>query len=327
LMIKKCRNRVFRVDRYKKIKIITYMSLFISNENQNLLFEMIHKTPEIQKAFSTVDEKNTWFREVIEHFFNKLPPSITREVLKQVNRDALGYMVNTLKTICLNKEQIQIQKPLQMQSLEQPMLSLEQQPQTQYKPTKREQTLEPKEYTTFFDLPKPKIIDFSEKLDDDVITNMDELIEEQKRMRERELQEYTVLNPPPSNNIDILQPQQQQQQQNIKIQIPQTQLQSQSIKISILEDLPKAIHENLPKTIHENLPNAIHENLPKTIHNKRVQFADTPSMEEKINTIEKKLDILMDMFQKMQPLEIKPTNQDTKNPDVNIIKNLLTITE
>ena len=251
------------------------MSLFISNENQNLLYEMINKAPEIQSVFSTVDEKNRWFREIIEQFFRKLPPTINRDVLKQVNRATLGYMVNNLKSLMLSEiQQPQQQQPQSQQSQQQP-----------YRPIKKEQTLEPKEYTTFFDLPKPKIIDFSEKLDDDVITNMDELIAEQKRMRERELQEYTVLNPPPSTNTDSLQSQQPIHRQ------------TQSIKINILEDLPKA-----------------------NIHEKHVQFSipslEVPSLEDKINTIEKKIDKLMDMFQKIQSHN---DSQKTPNPDVNII--------
>ena len=57
-----------------------YMSLFISTENQQLLYGMIHKTPEIN-VFSTVEEKNQWFRSIIERFSTQLPPTITRDRL------------------------------------------------------------------------------------------------------------------------------------------------------------------------------------------------------------------------------------------------------
>ena len=226
------------------------MSLFISNENQNLLYEMIHKTPEIQKRFSTLDEKNRWFREIIQHFYRQLPQSIDREMLKKVNRDTLGYMVNSLKTV--------IEQPAR--------IIIEQKPVTLLK---KEQPLEPKEYTSFFDIPKPKIIDFSEQLNDEVITNMDELIEQQKQMRERELQEYA---PPPPMPMPMAN------------SLP---------KITILEDLPK--------------------------QERHVHFSEVPSIDERMTTIENKIDALMDMF---SAFCIKKSEKP-ENQSVNKIKQLL----
>lgn len=180
------------------------MSLFISTENQQLLYGMIHKTPEIN-VFSTVEEKNVWFRSIIESFFKKMPAIMTRDNLKEVNREVLGFMLNSLRS----------------------------QPSNVPPPTrllKREQPVEAREYTAFFDLPKPKIIDFSEKIEDSVITNMDELIEQQKRLRERELQEYA----PPSlvpgtGNATVVS--------------------TENIRMKILEELPKNILP-LEKHVH-----------------------------------------------------------------------------
>lgn len=151
------------------------MTLFISQENQELLYEMIHKTPEIHSVFSSLEEKNQWFRSIIESHYVKLPPSINRESLKQINRNVLGYMVASLRTLSERQVVVPIQEPRHL--------------------LKREQVLEVKE-RDMFEVPKPKPIDFSEKIEDDVITNMDELIEEQRRMRQLELQEYAP--PPPA---------------------------------------------------------------------------------------------------------------------------------
>ena len=189
------------------------MSLFISVENQNLLYDMIHKTAEIKTVFSTIDEKNVWFRDVIRSFFNQLPPEIDRERLKQVNREALGYMVNYLKSKNTEKQPLFQEKPLTV--------------------LKREQPIEAAQYTSFYDIPKPKPIDFSEKLNDDIITNMDELIEQQKKMRERELQEYAPQ--PPLHNPSVSPP-----------------VLPEQTKLKILEDLPKtAIQE---KHVHFSAP-------------------------------------------------------------------------
>jgi hypothetical protein len=51
----------------------------------------------------------------------------------------------------------------------------------------------PMEYKSIFEVKKPEPIDFSEKIEDGVITNMDELI--QKHLRERE-QELNLVSPP-----------------------------------------------------------------------------------------------------------------------------------
>jgi len=162
------------------------MALFITKENQELLYEMINKTPNINTIFPTPNEKNAWFRAVIESYYIKLPNIISRDQLKSTNREVLGYMI----------------KMLQPQKEEIPKITK----------IKREHApdYESKEaqYKSLFETPKPQVIDFSEKIEDGVITNMDELIENHKKMREYELQEYA---PPPiegsieKNSINIMQ--------------------------------------------------------------------------------------------------------------------------
>jgi hypothetical protein len=180
------------------------MSLFISTENQQLLYGMIHKTPEIN-VFSIVEDKNQWFRSIIERFSTQLPPTITRDKLKEVNREVLAFMMNSLRSLSNQKNTTTV-PPQRL--------------------LKREQPIEPREYTTFYDLPKPKIIDFSEKIEDPVITNMEELIEQQKRMRERELQEYA---PPPL--------------------VPSTGGTQENVRMKILEELPKTVLQPVEKHV------------------------------------------------------------------------------
>ena len=225
------------------------MSLFISTENQQLLYGMIHKTPEIN-VFSIVEDKNQWFRSIIERFSTQLPPTITRDKLKEVNREVLSFMITSLRSLSNNQKG----PPQQPQRL-----------------LKREQPIEPREYTTFYDLPKPKVIDFSEKIEDPVITNMEELIEQQKRMRERELQEYA---PPPL--------------------VPSTGGTQENIRMKILEELPKTV-------LNEMEPLPLASSMRKSVE-KHVQFEEpfmTRIMEtlDRLNTrmeqIEKKVDQLI----------------------------------
>jgi hypothetical protein len=183
------------------------MSLFIAKENQQLLYEMIHKTPEINEVFSNVDEKNRWFRGVIDTYYQKLPSNLSREMLLATNRQVLGYMVGSLR---------EMKRPIT--------------------PIKKEIPLQ---YMPIFDMPKPQTIDFSEKIEDEVITNMAELIEQQKRMRERELQEYS----PPAP---------QAQQAQVQAQAQQTQVQVQ--KVNIMEDLPKNVLQPIERQVRFEEP-------------------------------------------------------------------------
>lgn len=179
------------------------MSLFITKENQQLLYEMIHKTPEINEVFSNIDEKNQWFRRIIDSYYQKLPPNLSREMLLATNRQVLGYMVGSLRE--MKRPIVPLKKEIQLPT------------NTQYMP--------------MFDMPKPQTIDFSEKIEDEVITNMAELIEQQKRMRERELQEYS----PPAP--------------------PQTQTQQTVQKVNIMEDLPKNVLQPFERQVRFEEPN------------------------------------------------------------------------
>lgn len=245
------------------------MSLFISTENQQLLYGMIHKTPEIN-VFSNTEEKNQWFRSIIERFARQLPATITRDKLKEVNREVLGFMINSLRS----------QKPVvrSPQIPEQRLL-------------KREQPLEPREYTTFYDLPKPKVIDFSEKIEDPVITNMEELIEQQKRMRERELQEYA---PPP------LVP---------NAPIPRAQ---ENVRMKILEELPKTVLDNLSEMEPLPLASSMRKGLEK-----HVQFEE-PFMTRLLESLDR-LNTRMDQIEKKVDQLIPAKVSDP----VSIIKDLI----
>jgi len=59
-----------------------------------------------------------------------------------------------------------------------------------------------KEYETMFQKPLPKEINFSETMEDGVITNMEELIQKEKRQREMEIsQQFTVGIAPPVSPV------------------------------------------------------------------------------------------------------------------------------
>jgi len=244
------------------------MSLFISKENQNLLYEMINKTPEINKVFSSVDEKNRWFRRSIESQYEQLPQVITREVLLMTNRKVLSSMVEQLRVAYANK---MVNNP-PINSLKRDNAPNIEQIQSQY--------------NSMFDPPKPKKIDFSEKLDDDVITNMEELIENQKKMRERELQEYS---PPPPTPPTL------------------------STKINILEDISKDV---LKPITERRVQFDISEKITES-QNPPISF--TEEITKRMDRLEDKMDQLISLFRTSQTPQIN--NQPEHN--ITILKQLI----
>ena len=227
------------------------MSLFISKENQTLLYDMIHKTPEINTAFSSTEQKNEWFRNIILNHYQSLPPNLTREILLSTNRQVLAYMVSSLR------ERGKSANPPKIQ------------------------------YTPIYDNPKPKAIDFSEKIEDEVITNMAELIEQQKRMRERELQEYTP--PPPSIE-----------------------------KVNILEDLPKNVLH--PTDLHlSTFKTPPSGTVINDVKDRHVRFEDSSQLEERLSRIENKLDDLIRLFREHQ----QPISDNVIKDNISILKQMI----
>lgn len=221
-----------------------YMSLFIAQENQQLLYEMIHKTPNIRAAFpegssEQIDEKNAWFRGVIEHFYQQISGPITREQLKTINRTVLGYMVTQLQQ---RASSLTIPKNVP------PFNTLKREHAPEYESREAQ-------YKSLFDTPKPQAIDFSEKLEDEAITNMSELIENHKRLREQELKQYAPL-PIAYDNISV----------KIMQDVPKEELQ------------PTVINE---KKVQFHIPDTkdVSSDIIDTIHKK------IDAMESKINQI------------------------------------------
>lgn len=261
------------------------MSLFINPENQNILWEMINKVPLCNIVFpqGSQKSKNNWFKNIIQEYYTILPPTISRNDLYSLNREVLSKMINSLNELCAN---LQKNQTLSTQ-IDRGVFSRNQNT-TEILQSKK-QINQSQEYKPLFEESKPQQIDFSEKLDDEVITNMDELIENHKKMRDQELQQVASLYPqPPLNN-------------------------SQNIKVSILEDVPK-------ETIQSVLLDQ------KNIVNKQVSFdminiiyKDVMELHKKIENLDKKIDIFLDKFSYNQ---IQVDNNTIYNNNINDINNV-----
>ena len=312
------------------------MSLFISVENQNLLYEIIHKTNDIHIVFpkgSPSTEKNEWFRNFIETTYRQLPTIITREQLKTINRKVLSTMINSLQNI-VNKKKGELHSisnnvihdeniaavysssnmqnsviPFHIEAAQSISLnSASEDGRFNDKWHKKEHSsvYESKElqYRSLFEIQKPKPIDFSEKIDDEIITNMSELIEQQKKMRERELQEYAPVSPTihinPSENIKV----------NILEEISKDELQS-----TVIND--KRVSFSIP--LDNNNNNTIENN--KMSNNNIVSISDSVNdyndLKNKIQIIDNKLNTIFDLIQKLVPSnEINNNNNISNTHDI-----------
>jgi formylmethanofuran dehydrogenase subunit D len=153
------------------------MSLFIRPENQNILWDTLHKTSVINSVFppgSSVEQKNEWFKKHIESKYQKIPRTISKEELYKINREVLSAMVVELRNMFV---------PITPGGLGESYTRLSNNPTIS-----SEYELREAQYKNLFETPKPKTIDFTEKIDDEAITNMEELIEKHKQSRETDLQ-------------------------------------------------------------------------------------------------------------------------------------------
>lgn len=209
------------------------MALFVQPENQNMLWEMVNKLPLCNAVFpmsgngsqikETEKEKEQWFREIIQECYYNMPQNITRNDLYKINRDVLSRMMKSLASLSSIKTANVIKGGNNRGEM-----------------NSNKQTDFVSQYNSMFEIQKPKPIDFSEKLDDDVITNMSELIENQRKMRELEIQQFSsVMKPIDSSqnnkiNINILEDVQIQSQLILADKI--TSAEKKHVRFDLLEN-------------------------------------------------------------------------------------------
>ena len=237
--------------------ITIYMALFIAAENQNILWEMINKVPLCNVVFppGSQNNKNNWFKNIIQEYYNRAPPNITRNDLYKINRDVLSYMVKQLGEL----ERSSINPSSINKSID-----------TRDVPTKTNMSefeIRQSQYKNMFEVQKPQTIDFSEKIDDDVITNMNELIENHKKMREQDLQELLPMQ---------------------TMQIEEQKKEKQNIRVNITNDVPK---DAIQSIIIDDV---------KDEKEKHVRFAVPEKNDNNYKILETKLDILVDKFENME---------------------------
>jgi hypothetical protein len=179
------------------------MSSYIDPKNQTLLWNLIHKNPLLHNVFPPNDYnndlKNNWFKNIISQIYSTLPKNMPNELLLEKNKQTLLVMNNELKKN-INASNNQSAPIIQNQtesiySRNQPDHSINNDFQQRQK-----------EYEMMMKKPVVEEISFKENSNDGVIKNMDELIQQQLRERENDLERisktYLSIQTPPKLNIN-----------------------------------------------------------------------------------------------------------------------------
>jgi len=171
------------------------MSLFVSPENQKLLWSVINKNPLINNYFMTNSiKKDVWFKTAIHIFYEQNKTRILNQNdLLVLNKTVISYMIKSIKdNHSQTSSQEQFVQPETMSGLKSYSITENKIEKIGSNQFEKKQA----EYNSFFDKKVPETPDFGEK-QDKPLSNMDELIKHHLKEREDELRKYA---PPPLTN-------------------------------------------------------------------------------------------------------------------------------
>lgn len=241
---------------------------YIQIENQTLLWKIIQRSPQFLNNTVHINREQ-WFSNIIKYFYdNKInKPTCSISELKVINQQTITYMLNDLKRIeSSNKAYVSNTTPISQHNpqfqLQSPPVQIPthtpqyETPQTRMSMYNDQFNSRQQEYTNMVKLPAPPIANFTEKVEDEAITNMEELLQQQLKQREYDIS--TVL---PSSPIMI-----QETKKNTDMSLKST-IQSKENYSEILEIIQKLTKEiNEIKNEIKILKPSLDENnkLPKT---------------------------------------------------------------
>jgi hypothetical protein len=155
---------------------------YIYPENQKLLWNTIQKTP----IFNSLGyQQSQWFKSIIQRFYEEYPNAKvikTKDELQNINRATITYMVNSLK------EMVQPKQIMQTSAVSLPSTTGSNERMSYYNDQFNNRQKEYESMNTKPLPPRNSVVD--EKITDEVITNMDELIRQQIEQRELELKMF-----------------------------------------------------------------------------------------------------------------------------------------
>lgn len=172
------------------------MTLYVNPDNQKLLWNIINKHPKITEYFSNKPSENKtyWFQSCIGYIYENIKyENLTIEMLQHYNKETLKYMLGTIiKEPTINNDlrnEIQYSRT----NIEQNISQSIQQNLSKSDLLNKNFTIRQKEYEDMVEKKVPDTIDFRDKIDDEPISNMDEVLRTHLQMRENELKQYASL--------------------------------------------------------------------------------------------------------------------------------------
>tara|TARA_B100000424_G_scaffold185760_1_gene144091 strand:+ start:7980 stop:8675 length:696 start_codon:yes stop_codon:yes gene_type:complete len=160
------------------------MVYFISEENQNLLWNVIHNNSSIQIFLKNMNatDKNKWFQNIIAKFYNKYGQNdLSFYELKTINKEVIIYIIRYI-----HEQSRQIEKQV-------PTNSFQHIQTPPYTKNNREEEyinqfeMRQKEYNEMLEKKAPNEINFSENMEEDKpIQDMKALMK--KHMEERDME-------------------------------------------------------------------------------------------------------------------------------------------
>ena len=182
------------------------MTLYVNPENQKLLWNLINKHQKFNEYFINKPPANKyqWFQKCIEYMYENIKSeNLTIKKLQTYNKETLVYMLNTLKE--LDNNTINTNELMPYSTRVNIQNDLENMPKKVSKSEIMNQNfnIRQKEYNDMIEKKIPETIDFRDKLDDEPISNIDEVLRTHLEMREKELKQYAPLPLIPENKIVI----------------------------------------------------------------------------------------------------------------------------
>ncbi len=246
-------------------------SLYIQQNNQNLLWKIINNTPQMIEFFynSAPGEKEKWFQNVIRHVYNSHSSNVNIS-LRDLNKITIDFMLEMLHKARIRS----VETPSQQQPQQPPPRSVEP-PSLQTKP-KQVQTdaienqfaIRRQEYENMTKKTVP-VPSFTENVKDEAISDIGSVVNEYMKQREQDMKQFIAEKPKNDNN---------------KLQINNDE--NISINVEELESPLSIPSANKKVKWGENVEHSYVENVPLPIENLGEKLLDA------INKLSEKIDKL-----------------------------------
>lgn len=188
-------------------------SLYIQQNNQNLLWKIINNTPQMTLFFydSSPGEKEKWFQNVIRHVYNS-HFSNANISLRDLNRITIDFMLEMLQKAQIRsvetpsqqqpppQQQYSFQQPQQLRSLEPPSLQTKPK-QVQTDAIENQFAIRRQEYENMTKKTVP-VPSFTENVKDEAISDIGSVVNEYMKQREQDMKMF-VAEKPNNNKIKI----------------------------------------------------------------------------------------------------------------------------